>query len=110
MPEGSRADAPVFFRGPGKLLPGERAKTTAAAAALRRALPAITEEFGGLPALNALISIWLDASLNVLGLAGTEESLRLIRRDLPKMAAAMRAAARLKDGAKPHSDQGEGRA
>jgi hypothetical protein len=42
--------------------------------------------------MNALISVFLDLSLSTVGVARTDEALRLLRRDLPKFAAALRAA------------------
>lgn len=83
---------PIFFKGPGRGLPGEEEKTVRATKALRRAVQPIAAQEGGVAAMNALISLWLDMSLNVVGQAATEEGLRLLRRDVPRFAAAVRAA------------------
>lgn len=52
----------------------------------------IAEQYGGLALMNALTSLWLDISLQILGIAETEEALRYLRRDVPRFAAALRAA------------------
>ncbi len=83
--------APIFVTGPGRLLPGEREKSEAATAALRLTLRPIAEQFGGIAAANALMSVWLDVHLTLLGLDETETALRLLRRDLPRMMAAIHA-------------------
>jgi hypothetical protein len=83
--------APVFVIGPGQLMPGERKESEAAARLLREIVRPIAERHGGIAVMNALISLWLDVSLAFLGVAETQEQLRLLRRDVPKFAAALRA-------------------
>lgn len=82
----------IFVRGPGTLLPGEEAKTAGAALAIRQVLPAIAERFGGIATMNALMSIWLDSNIRLAGVDDTEKSLRLLRRDVKRFDAAIRAA------------------
>ena len=85
------ADGAIFVRGPGQLLPGEREKSIAAHRALQLALRPITEQFGGIATANALVSTYLDVMLRVQGIEATREGLRLLRRDVPRFAAALRA-------------------
>lgn len=84
--------APVFVTRPSGLFPGELEKTEAATRLLREALRPIAERHGGIATMNALVSLWLDMSLAVLGVADTQEQLRYLRRDIPRMASALRAA------------------
>ena len=86
------AGRPVFVAGPGKLLPGEEAAGAAALGELRQAMKPILDRHGAVPAMNALISLWLDLHIGVLGVTETEASLRALRRDVPRFAAALRAA------------------
>jgi len=51
---------PICFRGPGGMSPDELENTLAAARALRRALPALTAQFGPVAAQNALMLVWLE--------------------------------------------------
>jgi hypothetical protein len=83
--------APVFVIGPGQLMPGEREKSEAASRLLREAVQPIADRHGWLAIQNALISLWLEMSLDVFGVADTQEQLRYIRRDVPRIAAALRA-------------------
>jgi hypothetical protein len=56
--------------------------------------------------LDGLISLWVDLSLRGVGVARTDDGLRALRRDLPRMAAALRAAARRRPGAPGEPEAG----
>lgn len=80
--------------------PGDAEAATKAARNLRAVLVAALEPGGplagldGHAVLDGLITLWLDLSLRAAGVARTGALLRRLRRDLPRMAAAQRAAAR----------------
>jgi hypothetical protein len=83
---------PIFIQGPAKLAPGERERSIAAYRALQVALRPVAEQFGGIATANALVSIYLELMLRAQGIESTREGLRLLRRDVPRFAAALRAA------------------
>ncbi len=77
--------------GPGAR-PGDPERAAAAVAELREFLSTMVDRGTDPMAItDALISIWIDFGLEMLGVVRTDENLRLLRRDLPKMAAAKRA-------------------
>jgi hypothetical protein len=82
--------AHVVFIGPNGNA-GDVERGTEATKALREAAKPILEELGGEALLDALISVWLDLMLSTQGVKRTDDALRLLRRDLPKFAAALRA-------------------
>lgn len=89
---------PIVFRGPGAAETGDVQRAEEALATLRLAAKRIIDQFGPGALMDGLMSLYLDLSLRSAGEARTDETLRLIRRDLPRMAAALRAADNPKEG------------
>jgi hypothetical protein len=69
----------------------EKERAEGAVEELRSVSAAIFRRYGGIALIDALISVWLDMNLTAFGVALTDEALRELRRDLPKIAAAHRA-------------------
>jgi hypothetical protein len=103
-------EAPIIFKGP-DARPGDAEAATTVVRYLRAVLVAgaapgspLAGLAGGAngdgrAVLDGLISLWVDLSLRGVGVARTDDGLRALRRDLPRMAAALRAAARRRPGA-----------
>lgn len=81
---------PIIFAGP-HTRPGDAERATAVSKRLTFIASELIEQHGPTAFLDGMISFYLELSLFCLGLAQTDEHLQLIRRDLPRMHAAMRA-------------------
>jgi hypothetical protein len=90
MSESERAA--IVFRGSSEHRPGDVKKAMATRQQFANLALTLTEQFGRTAMLDGLMSLYLDLSLSMFGIEVTDKTFREIRRDLPRMMAALRAA------------------
>jgi hypothetical protein len=79
---------PILFGGPG--VPGEVEATSAAINAVKATLLPLVEQHCAVALVNALVTIYVEMGLGILGFEIMDLSIQTLRNELPRMAAVLR--------------------